>query len=247
MALEGTENVLVRRLASHDALDEAEREAVRQLPMTVRQIPAKRDVVREGDRPSECCVILEGFAIRSKIVSSGGRQILAFHLPGDIPDLQSLHLTQLDHDLSTLTAVRAGFIRHEVMHVLHARHPRLAGVFWRETLIDAAIFREWIVGLGARDALSRTAHLLCEMFVRLRAVGLARGNSVDLPITQADLADALGMTAVHTNRTIQELRSRKLIAIGSRNLIVSDWKELVALADFDPSYLHLSPEALEPL
>jgi CRP-like cAMP-binding protein len=235
------ENLLVRRLVSIAALTEEECDAIRHVPIASRDLPARSDIVREGDSPTHCCLLLAGFAFRYKIAAEGRRQILAIHVPGDVPDLQSLHLTAMDHTLAALTPVRVGFIPHEALHEVNARYPHIAGALWRETLIDASIFREWMVGLGQRDALRRTAHFLCEMLVRLGAVGLASGSSVELPVTQVELADVLGMSAVHINRTIQELRTRRLITLEGKNLILLDRDGLEKLGDFDPAYLHINP------
>ena len=209
--------------------------------MTIRDVAPRTDLVREGDRPEECCVLLDGFAIRYKLAITGDRRIIGFHVPGDVPDLQSLHLARMDHTLASLTAIRAGFIAHRVLHELNLRHPRIAGALWRATLVDASIFREWIVNLGHRDAISRTAHFLCEMQFRLQAVGLANGGGIELPITQSDLADTLGMSAVHMNRTVQELRARRLIEDQGRTFVCKDWDALRSLGEFNPDYLHYTP------
>jgi CRP-like cAMP-binding protein len=232
---------LLRRIETIAALTDEERDALRQVPMTIRDIPARTDLIREGDRPEECCVVLEGFAIRYKLAVNGDRRIIAFHVPGDIPDLQGLHLARMDHNLASLTTMRAGFIAHRALHDLNLRHPRVAGALWRATLVDASIFREWIVNLGHRDALSRTAHFLCEMHFRLEVVGLGNGSGVELPLTQNDLADTLGMSAVHMNRTVQELRARRLIEDQGRAIVGTDWRALRALGEFNPDYLHITP------
>jgi CRP-like cAMP-binding protein len=223
------------------ALSPEEEEAVRHVPMTVRDIPPRTDLVREGDQPEDCIVILEGFAIRYKLAENGDRRIIAFAVSGDVPDLQSLHLARMDHTLASLTAVKAGFVSHKALHELNLRHPRVAGALWRATLVDASIFREWIVNLGHRDALSRTAHFLCEMQFRLEMVGLSTGNRIELPIAQTDLADALGMSAVHMNRTVQELRARRLIEEQGRAVVCRDLRALRVLGEFDPDYLHFTP------
>ena len=154
---------LVLKLESITNLSEVERQALLDLPMRVQEIRADQDVVREGDRPSQCCLVLEGFVARYKYTDKGKRQIFAFHTPGDIPDLQSLHLKTMDHALATLTPCRLAFIHHGDMRELFRQHPRLADLFWRDTLIDAAIFREWMLGIGRRSAKARLAHFLCEM------------------------------------------------------------------------------------
>jgi CRP-like cAMP-binding protein len=232
---------LARRLQTVVALSQEELEAVRALPFSIRETKRREDIVREGDRPSECCLLMEGFAFRYKMLEDGRRQILSFHVPGDVPDLMSLHLKTMDHSLCTLGPAKLGFVQHSALHQLHARFPRVAGAFWRETLIDSAVFREWMVGLGRRDALGRTAHLLCELYVRLRAVGRASDGGVELPINQADLADALGISAVHANRSLQELRAQELITLRSGTLVIHRWDRLAQIGEFDPEYLHLNP------
>ena len=236
---------LVRKLESITDLTPEERQALLDLPMKVHAIEADQDIVREGDRPSRCCLILQGFACRYKITALGKRQIMAFHIPGDIPDLQSLHLATLDHSLGTITPCEVGFIHHEDLRDLIRRCPRIGDLLWRDTLIDAAIFREWMVGLGRREAYGRIAHLLCEMMVKLRAVGLADGVTCDLPITQTELGDALGLSTVHVNRVLQELRGDGLISLRSGTLTVLDWDGLTNAGEFDPTYLHLDPNHLD--
>jgi CRP-like cAMP-binding protein len=230
---------LIAKLESIFPLTDGEREAVACLPMQVTDLRADQDIVREGDRPSRCCALLEGFVCTYKTTSDGKRQILAFHIPGDLPDLQSLHLRTLDNSVQTLTACRVGFIQHEHMRELCQHHPRIAGAFWRETLVDAAIFREWILNIGRREAFNRLAHMLCELVTRLGAVGLVRDRTCDLPMTQGELGDALGISTVHVNRTLQDLRSAGLITLRGGSLEVLDWDGLKRAADFDATYLHL--------
>ena len=245
MASAADAHPLVRKLESITDLTPEERQALLDLPMKVQPIGADQDIVREGDRPSRCCLLVQGFACRYKITALGKRQIMAFHIPGDIPDLQSLHLATLDHSLGTITPCEVGFIPHEDMHKLIRHCPRLGDLFWRDTLIDAAIFRAWMVGLGRREAYGRIAHLFCEMMVKLRAVGLADGVTCDLPITQTELGDALGLSTVHVNRVLQELRGDGLITLRSGSLTVLDWDGLRQAGEFDPAYLHLDPKHLD--
>ena len=220
-------------------LSAAEEQAVIALPLHVRTFAASQDIVRERDRPSQCCLLLEGFAARYKIVGEGRRQIMSFHLPGDIPDLLSLHLNVMDHNLATISSSRVAFIAHNSLRRLMQEHPRLIDAFWRDTLIDAAVFREWIVGIGRRDARGRTAHLICELVTRMEVVGLAHGKCVQVPLTQVSIADALGLSAVHANRVIQQLRGEGLITWRGRTLDVADWDGLTEAAEFDPTYLHM--------
>ena len=238
-ALRPEHNVLLRKLSSIAPLTDDERRSVAELPLSIEQRDADQDIVREGDRPSRCCLLLGGFACTYKVTGEGKRQIMAFYIAGDIPDLQSLHLKVLDNSVSTITPCKVGFIQHEALHDVCLRYPRITSAFWRETLIDAAIFREWMVSIGRREAYNRIAHLLCEMMLRMKAVGLAEDHSCELPITQAELGDALGLSTVHVNRTLQELRAAGLITRKGSTLTVLDWEELKRAGDFDPAYLHL--------
>ena len=205
-------------------------------------IKADQDIVREGDQPSRSCLILSGCACTYKITAQGKRQIVSFNLPGGIPDLQSLHLRILDNGISTISPCRVGFIPHEALRDMCDRYPRLAAAFWRETLIDAAIFREWVMNVGRRDAYARMAHVLCELVVRLRAVGLSEEHSCELPITQGEFADAMGVTTVHVNRVLQQMRTEGLIGLKGDRLNIPDWERLKKAGDFDPTYLHLEQE-----
>ncbi|WP_366849543.1 Crp/Fnr family transcriptional regulator [Methylobacterium sp.] len=200
--------------------------------------------MRDGDRPSQCCLLLSGWACRYKLLSEGRRQILSFHIPGDPPDLQSLHIQTMDHSLATLTEAKVAFISHESLRDLTARFPGIAAILWRDTLVDAAVFREWMVGMGRRSAFERIAHLFCELYLKLQAVGLAENYRCPLPVTQADLGDALGLSNVHVNRVLQEMRGKSLITLRSHTLVIEDWRELLRFAEFDPSYLRLKKRAM---
>ena len=235
---------LVRKMESIADLTSDEQAGLRALPMMVREIPADSDIVRDGDRPSQCCLLLEGMLSRYKYAGEDGRrQILAFHIAGEIPDLQSLYLKTMDHSMAAVVTSKVGFIQHDTMYRFMAEFPRLAGVFWRETLIDAAIFREWMVGMGRRRAPGRIAHFFCEMYVRLDSIGMADEWTVPLPITQEELGDALGLSSVHTNRALQDLRGENLIAFDRGRLTVLDWRRLVAKGEFEDTYLHLDRKA----
>ena len=243
MAVSSNSHPLIRKLESIFTLTDEERDALVSLPMQVADLKADQDVVREGDRPSRSFVLLEGFACTYKVTGEGKRQIMAFHISGDLPDLQSLHLKVLDNSVGTITPCKVGFIRHETLHDLCGRYPRITSALWRQTLIDAAVFREWMASIGQREAYSRIAHLLCEMMVRMRSVGLAQDHTCELPITQAELGDALGLSTVHINRVLQELRGDGLIRLAGGTLTVLDWDGLKKAGDFDPTYLHLEQAA----
>jgi CRP-like cAMP-binding protein len=232
-------DLFVRKLDSIHALDEDDRAAVNNLPLQITDLKADQDIVREGDRPSRSCFLISGIAHWYKMTGAGKRQILSFQIPGDLPDMQSIHLSTLDSSLATISPCRVAFIQHEPLRNVCERRPNVASAFWRMTLIDAAIFREWVANVGSRQAYGRVSHLLCEMVVRFNAVGLADGMVCELPITQTELADATGLSTVHVNRTLQTLRQQKLIRWKEAEFEVLDWQGLKEAGDFDASYLHL--------
>ena len=236
-------NVMLRKLRSISPLSEDEKQCLLTLPLAVKSVGADRDIVREGSRPTECCLVVEGFACRYKVTPEGRRQIFSFHLAGGIPDLQSLHLKVMDHSLMTLTPSQLAFIPHESLANLMHRCRRVADVFWRDTLIDAAVFREWMMGIGRRSAETRIAHLFCEVLVRMSVVGLANGRACELPVTQAEIGDALGLSTVHVNRSLKELRAKQLISLKGGFLTVLNRDELKKAGEFDPTYLHLDGAA----
>lgn len=232
---------LVRRLRISSNISEEDVGEIEALPIAVRQYPADTPVVRDGERATDCCLIADGFCARSKTIASGKRQILSLHIPGDIPDLMSLFLHVMDHDLSTLTACTLGFISHDVLRRLHHRNPRVAEMFWRDTLIDAAMFREWIVNVGQRPAPARLAHVMIELRERLRIIGRVDGASFEMPLTQEQIGEALGITAVHANRVIRQLRQEGIVEFHRGRVAVLDEAKFLELADFDGRYLHQSP------
>jgi CRP-like cAMP-binding protein len=231
----------ITKLMISNVLDGDDISAIRNLPIRNREVGADHIIISEGDRPQDCCLISEGFAFRSRTTFDGLRQILSLHIPGDIPDLQSLHLKLMDHDLITLTPCTLGLIPHEAIKHLARTRPNVAAALWRETLIDASIFREWVVDLGRRSAAARMAHLLNELYSRLEAIGRARNGMFELPITQTELADCLGLSTVHVNRVLQDLRKQGLLKVTRSEFHLLRQEELKELAGFDPAYLHLDP------
>jgi CRP-like cAMP-binding protein len=232
----------VRRLRSILSLSDEDCALLAEMPTTVRSYRTDQDIVREGDRPSQCCLLLDGFLYRHKIANGSTRQIMSFHVPGDMPDLHSLHLGKMDHNLTSLGPTVVAFVPHSYFRDVLPRSQQLTHALWRETLVDAAVFREWLANVGARDALGRVAHLLCEFKVRLEVVGLVHDCTFTLPARQTDIADACGITAVHTNRIVQELRAKNLIHWEGKNVTILDWDELAKVGDFSDEYLHLRHE-----
>jgi CRP-like cAMP-binding protein len=230
--------LLIRKLESIGTLSPTERDALRRLKTSRLHVDAHHDIAREGDRPNAITLVVQGLLCRYKIVADGKRQIMSFHIPGDLPDLPSLVIPVMDHSLCTLVASELAVIPRTALLDLLAEQPQLAQLFWRDTLIDAAIFREWMVGIGRRSAYSRIAHLFCEMIVRMRAVGLSSDHTVELPMTQTDIADALGLSTVHVNRTLQELRGAGLLKYNRGTLVAVDWPGLREAGEFEQNYLH---------
>lgn len=205
----------------------------------VRQVGARCDIVREGERPGGIRLLLEGWACRYSRLPDGRTQILHFFVPGDLFDANMFVLPAMDHSIASITPVVLAEISAGDFESMKRQSPRLARAIRLNDLAEAAIAREWITSIGQRNALERIAHLFCEMYVRLEAVGLCRDDGCDWPLTQNDLADATGLTAVHVNRTLQELRGRGLVELRGKRLTIPDFPALAAAAMFDPAYLHL--------
>lgn len=229
----------VRKLLSHAVLSEADQAAVLDLPNSTRRLESGSYLVREGDAPTHSCVVLSGFAVRHKIVGEGRRQILNVHVPGDAVDLQNSLLRVADHNVQTLTSSTLAFIPREAVMELAFSRPAVGRALWLETLIEGSISREWIANVGQRDARSKVGHLLCEFAYRLDAVELGEACNYELPMTQEQLADAVGLTSVHVNRTLKALEADGLIKRTRRSVLIEDWKRMAAASDFSPVYLHL--------
>jgi CRP-like cAMP-binding protein len=234
------DSILIRKLRNFGPLSDQDKQILSNLIVDTQDVPAREDIVREGDQPTHSCVLLEGFACRYKMTADGQRQILAFQFPGDISDLYSFVLKVMDHSIGALTDCHLGIIPHAKLQDVTANHPHLTRLLWRDTLADSSKFREWMVGIGRRSAQARIAHLLCEMLIRCKAVGLCEGYSYELPVTQSDLADCLGMSLVHINRILQRLRAEGLIALADGTVTIQDWQRLSELAGFDASYMHFA-------
>jgi CRP-like cAMP-binding protein len=232
-------SALIRKLESIAELTNEHRKGFDLLSFRRATLARGQHAVRDGEKPSECCLVVDGLLYRYKVVLDGGRQILAFHPPGDIPDLQSYKFRRMDHSLAAAVPSEVAFVTHESIGAAFSAFPSLSELFWRDTLIDTAIFRMWLVCMGRRDAHSHVAHLLCELFVRLRAIGKTEGGTCTLPLTQTELADAVGISTVHVNRTLKRLRREGLISLHDNKLAILDWSALQEVAEFDPSYLQL--------
>lgn len=236
---------LVHRLEAFPGLSEEGRRLIAEIPMLVHNFGPGEDIVREGQSPSQCCLVLRGFVMRHKTAHPAKRQIISFYVPGDLPDLQCLVLPRLDDTVSSLGASVVAMFPHSAIWEMLARSPELARLLWRETLVDAAIARERVTNLGQRDAIARVAHLLCEMNARLNAVGLAHDLQFCIPWTQADVADACGISTVHVNRVIQELRGSNAVEWRGKEIRILNLEQLSKIGEFCPNYLHLSHEGVD--
>jgi CRP-like cAMP-binding protein len=230
--------LLTRKLQTLARLDEADREALASLNFRTEEFEAGRYLVREGDDASACCLLVEGYACRHKLADDGGRQIVSFHMAGDVVDLQHLLLARADHNVQALTRALVAWIPCIELKRVGRERPTVGQAMWRETLIEASIFREWVLNVGRRDAKARIAHMLCEFAARLAHAGLGPIERFPLPMTQTDIADATGMTPVHVNRTLRQLREEGVIAHKHRDLQILDWRGLRRAGGFDPAYLH---------
>ena len=230
---------LIRKLEHAALLGPDEKRALEDACSTVQRFAAHEHLVKEGDPTQGVSLILDGYACRYKLLSDGRRQIVGYFLPGDMCDLRICILKRMDYSIGTLSAVKAALLTRESVLSLLDSFPRLTRAFWWSTLVEESITREWVVNVGHRTAFERTAHLFCEVFARLQAVGLTNENSCDLPVTQTELADALALSAVHVNRVLMEMRHTGLITFRTQRLTIHDHDALKSAAGFNPAYLHL--------
>ena len=229
---------LVRRWSKYTNLSPDDRTAILNLPFTRRTFNKDDYIVREGQRPNECGLLLRGFACRQKLLRNGTRQIISFHIPAEFVDLQNSLLGIADHNVQSVDGAEVAAVPRSALIELCETRPSIRHAMWIDTLIDASIFREWVVNVGRRDSRARIAHLLCELARRLDDIGNGQDKRYDFPLTQEQLADATGLTSVHTNRTLQSLRRDGLIQLTARSLTVLDWEGLRHVGDFDELYLH---------
>jgi CRP-like cAMP-binding protein len=232
-------NRALRKIRARDDLGVAEESAIRQAITDVREVRADQLIVREGVQLNRSTLLLDGLLCRFKDLHNGERQITEFHYPGDFADLHSFTLKRLDHNVMSLTKCCIASMAHDALERITEEFPHLTRIFWFMTNLDAAIHREWVLSLGRRSAIARLAHLFCEAHLRLEIVGLADDAGFDLGLTQADLSEALGLTAVHVNRTLKELREQGLALFRNGRVSLIDLPGLRSIAEFDPAYLYL--------
>ncbi len=229
---------LLRRMALVYHLTEAEKAAVAELPFKAVTFGPHVNIVKDGQIAMQSCVIVSGITCWSKVTTAGKRQISSVAFSGDMPDLHGLHLKPLDSNLSTITSCRLGFVSHSALEALFKHQPNIAVAMWRLTLIDAAVFREWVTNVGSRPAYTRLAHLFCEVFLRAQSIRVGDDRTCSFPLTQTEIGECTGLSTVHINRNIQQLRADRLISLEAGVLTVLDWGRLQRAGDFDAVYLH---------
>ena len=240
-------NPLICKLERGAELNDEDRATLEEVIRHPRKIGPRENVIGEGEAPQNVQLVLEGFACRYKVLPNGRRQIMAFLIPGDFCDFQVAILGAMDHGIATLTPCTMVRIPHETIEELTAHHPRITRAFWWCTLVDEAILREWLVNMGQRPANRQMAHFLCELLVRLQTVGRATANSFVFPLTQEEFGDALGLSIVHTNRSLHYFRREDLVVLRGGTLTMPDVDRLKAFAGFNANYLHLTrPMIVKP-
>lgn len=233
-------NALTRRLEEYTPLTDSDRaELARLCAQSTRTIAAKRDLISEGDAPRSIYVILDGWACHYRMLENGRRQIVDYAIPGDLCDLNLFVLDRMDHSICAITRLKVAEVGREVLHRVVTNFPNITTALWWVELVSKSIHREWIVNVGQRSARERIAHLFCELFLRLESVGLTNGFSCDFPLTQNEIAETTGLTSVHVNRTIQELRREGLLILERHRLTIPDMFALESAGLFNPNYLHL--------
>lgn len=242
-AYKGALEKFLRRLLLRSPLTKAEQEAILALPGEEVCTPAHRDIVRPGHRMSSSCLVVDGLVGRFDQLANGHRQITALHIIGDFCDLHSLAVPETGWGIESLTDSVVRLVPHEALNALVEKSPAFAMAFWRDTVVDSSVLAKWNSALGRRSAKARLAHLLCEMGLRFEHAGLGEQDDFDFSITQAQLADVLGVTAVHLNRTMQALRQEELLVTSGSRFRLPDRKRLCQVAQFDPSYLLLRRES----
>jgi CRP-like cAMP-binding protein len=229
---------LTKKLERLAPLDATDRACLAALWSSQEQVPRSRTLIREGEAPEQCCLLISGYACRYKNTVTGTRQIVSFHFRGDLLDVQHLLLARADHSLETITPATIAWIpKHDLLRLAWER-PNIGKALWRDSLVDASIFREWILNVGRREAKARVAHMLCEFVSRCEAAGLATAQGFDFPMTQEQIADATGLTSVHVNRTLKTLDEEGALWRYRRRYRVLDWDRLCSIAAFDRAYLH---------
>ncbi|UZK66702.1 Crp/Fnr family transcriptional regulator [Sphingomonas sp. M1-B02] len=232
-------HAFVHRLTSRSILTEDEINAILALDGHEVVVAAHSDFVRMGEHVDHSCLVVDGLVGRFGQNSNGARQITCLHIPGDMADLPSVVSPKSGWGLAAMTRTKILRVPHAELRRIAAKHPGIAEAFWRDCVADGSIFSEWVVNVGRRDALTRVAHLLCEMAIKNELAECGTKRYFPFPIVQADLGDATGLTTVHVNRTLKELRERSIVTVRSGAVTIHDWDQLVYAGDFDVAFMLL--------
>lgn len=233
-------DLMVHKLSTRVKLSDEDRSAILALPYEMRTYQASTYVVREGEKPRASCeFIQDGFAFRQKLTANGARQIVSLHLRGDFIDLQHLFLNIADHNVQALTELKVIGVERDALQRIALERPAVGRAMWVDALVDSAIYREWVLNVGRRDARARIAHVLCEFTLRMKAAGFPTEQGLELPLTQEQLADVVGLTPVHVNRTLKSLEADGIVHRAKRYISFADWDAMSTVGDFSSLYLHL--------
>lgn len=230
--------LLICKLERLTRLTDADRAALQELPSKIEIFAADQLLVREGDRPADCCLLLGGYACRYKMTEAGDRQIVSFHMAGDLLDIQHLMLERADHSIATVTQAEVCWVPAANVKALLQARPAINEALWRDALIDASIFREWVLNVGRRSATSRIAHMLCELATRREAAGLGAPEASDLPLTRQQIAQATGLSTVHVTRVLGDLSNQRVLTPPDCPIRIIDWERMCQVGEFNGLYLH---------
>lgn len=245
--MEGAWDAVIAKLSRFAALSPADIEALRAACSATTRIRPGAVIHAEGSKPEHAVAVIDGWAIRYKLLEDGARQILAFIIPGDVCDLAPSGVGQMDHDIRSLTPLTHARIPHLVLNNIMKERPAIMRAFLGAQMADEAVLRAWLTNLGRRDAYQRLAHLFCELWMRCESAGLASGGEISMPMSQVDLADAMGLTSVHVNRTMRCLREKRLIRYKRGLVEIVDASGLIQAAGFDPAYLQPPRATASPM
>ncbi|MCO5065063.1 MAG: Crp/Fnr family transcriptional regulator [Rhizobiaceae bacterium] len=230
---------LIAFFAARDSLSESERQILEGLPHRRHSFHRNEEMVEAHTKPKESCIVIKGLAARAVYLKNGSRQLTAVHVPGDFVDLHALLLRFMDHSVVALGECEVAFVPHEQLIRITEEQPHLSRLFWMSTVIDAAIHRSWLTCIGRKSPEQHIANLFCELYLRLEVVGQCQDMTFEFPVTQAEMADMLGLSVVHVNRTIQQLRGKGFVNWDGAKVTIKDFARLAQFSEFDPTYLSL--------
>jgi CRP-like cAMP-binding protein len=240
--------LFLKRLLIRSALTADEQQGILNLSGRKQRVAAHQDIVSPGETIDSACLVISGLVARYDQMVDGKRQLTSFYIPGDMCDLHSVVAPTASWSITAVSHASVLRVPHWQLRELCTDSPAITLAFWRDGTADASIFAKWVGNLGRKNAIARIAHIFCEMGMRTEAAGLGTRTSYELPVTQEQLGEASGLTAVHVNRTLQEIRGRALLTFRSGHVEVPDWHALARIGEFDPAFLMLdrSPPLIAP-